>query len=253
MLLCRTSDTDEPSKAAEQKPVNVLATSSRAAALAPPPLVGAGLMACSYNNARSSAQRVLRYLESLKDAEADREGNRPPSLLHATCSSANFILLTCIALTAKLEAAEKALAEERAAQQVTDQALQASKETCAALTRDLQYVCASVDAIKLCAKSATLDEVAMRGREAQARLQTLCDKKKAIEQLLESAQKTLSKQDFSSSAVISSAVAHTVALLKSLTPDLYTEKLRRDFPFDNDEEQDALVDSVYDTAQYFVS
>jgi hypothetical protein len=39
----------------------------------------------------------------------------PPSLLHATCSSANFILLTCIALTAKLEVAEKALVEERVA------------------------------------------------------------------------------------------------------------------------------------------
>jgi hypothetical protein len=48
-------------------------------------------------------------------------------------------------------------------------------------------------------------------------------------------------------------VAHVVALLKSHTPDLDTKKLQRDFPFDNDEEQDALVDSVYDTAQYFVS
>jgi hypothetical protein len=36
----------------------------------------------------------------------------PHSLLHATFSSADFILLTCIALIAKLEAAKKALAEE---------------------------------------------------------------------------------------------------------------------------------------------
>jgi hypothetical protein len=48
-------------------------------------------------------------------------------------------------------------------------------------------------------------------------------------------------------------VAHDVALLKSHTPDLDAEKLRRDFPYDNDEEWHALVDSVYNTAQYFVS
>jgi hypothetical protein len=58
----------------------------------------------------------------------------------------------------------------------------------------------------------------------------------------------LSKPDFSSSAV-----AHVVVLLKSHTPDLDTKKLWRDFPLDNDEEWDALVDSVYDTAQHFVS
>jgi hypothetical protein len=42
----------------------------------PPPLVGAGLTACSNANATSSAQQTLQYLESLKDVEADREGNR---------------------------------------------------------------------------------------------------------------------------------------------------------------------------------
>jgi hypothetical protein len=35
-------------------------------------------------------------------------------------------------------------------------------------------------------------------------------------------------------------------------PDLDAEILQRDFPFNNDEERDAPVDSVYDTAQYFV-
>jgi hypothetical protein len=63
----------------------------------------------------------------------------------------------------------------------------------------------------------------------------------------------LSKRDFSSSTVISSAVAHDVALLKSHTLDLDIEKFWRDFPFDNDEERDALVDSVYDTTQHFIS
>jgi hypothetical protein len=51
---------------------------------------------------------------------------------------------------------------------------------------------------------------------------------------------------------MSSAVAHAMALLKSHTPDLDTEILQREFPF-TDEERDAIVDSVYDIVQYFVS
>jgi hypothetical protein len=95
-----------------------------------------------------------------------------PSLLHASLSSADFILLTHIALTAKLEVVERALAEERAVRQVVDQALEASKETCAALIQDLQSMCALVDAIKeeLYAKSTTLDEVVMHEHEAHTRL-----------------------------------------------------------------------------------
>jgi hypothetical protein len=71
--------------------------------------------------------------------------------------------------------------------------------------------------------------------------------KKGKEQLLESAQKMLSKRDFSSLAV-----AHAVVLLKSHAPDHDIEKLWRDFLFNTEEERDALVDSVYDAAQYFV-
>jgi hypothetical protein len=63
----------------------------------------------------------------------------------------------------------------------------------------------------------------------------------------------LSKHDYSSSEVISSAVAHVVALLKSYVPDLDIELLHRDYPLDNDDEQDTLIDSVYDTTQFFVS
>ncbi len=47
-------------------------------------------------------------------------------------------------------------------------------------------------------------------------------------------------------------MAHAMALVKSHMPDFDVEILRRDFPI-NDEERDALVDSVYDIAQYFVS
>jgi hypothetical protein len=76
MLLCRTSDAKKPSKSTEHKPANVLVTTSRAAASVPPPLAGACLIACSYNDAKHSTQWVLQYLESLKDVEGDREGNR---------------------------------------------------------------------------------------------------------------------------------------------------------------------------------
>jgi hypothetical protein len=97
------------------------------------------------------------------------------------------------------------------------------------------------------------DELVVWECEAQIKLQTLGDEKKIQEQLLESTQKMLSEHDYSSSVVISSAMAHTVALLKIHTPDLETKQLRRDFLFDNNEERDALIDNVYDTAQHFVS
>jgi hypothetical protein len=47
-------------------------------------------------------------------------------------------------------------------------------------------------------------------------------------------------------------VAHVVAPMKGHMHDFDAEILRRDFPI-NDEEQDALVDSIYDIAMYFVS
>jgi hypothetical protein len=158
-------------------------------------------------------------------------------------------------LSAKPEVANKVLVTEKAARQVADQALWASQGTSTALTQDLQSAQASAHILKeeLSAKSATLVELVIREQEAQVRLQILDDEKKAQDQLLESTQKMLSKRNFFSSTMISLAVAHAVALLKSHTPDLDAEKLWRDFPFYNDEEWDALVDSVYGTAQYFVS
>jgi hypothetical protein len=51
VLYCRAPDANESSKAVEQKHVDVLATSSMADASAPPPLVGASLTACTYNDA----------------------------------------------------------------------------------------------------------------------------------------------------------------------------------------------------------
>jgi hypothetical protein len=86
---------------------------------------GAGLMTCNYASARSFAQQVLQYLESLKNMEADWEGNRSHSF-KSSCnlvSFVDFILHIYVASTANLEAANKALAEERASQQVVEQAL----------------------------------------------------------------------------------------------------------------------------------
>jgi hypothetical protein len=59
--------------------------------------------------------------------------------------------------------------------------------------------------------------------------------------------------DCSSSIVISSVVAHEVALVKSYIPDLDLELLHKDYPFEDDEERDTLIDNVFETAQYFVS
>jgi hypothetical protein len=55
-----------------------------------------------------------------------------------------------------------------------------------------------------------------------------------------------------SSAVISLAVANTMALVKNHIPDFDIEILHKDFMVD-DAEWAALVDSAYDTAHHFVS
>jgi hypothetical protein len=52
--------------------------------------------------------------------------------------------------------------------------------------------------------------------------------------------------------MISSAVAHTAALFKNYLPDLNMKILRQDFTVD-DAEREALVSSVFDAAQDFVS
>jgi hypothetical protein len=70
--------------------------------------------------------------------------------------------------------------------------------------------------------------------------------RKAQEQLLESTQKVLSKQEFTSSTVTSSAVAHAMALVKNHMPEFDAQILRKDFTI-NDAGQEVLVDSAYDT------
>jgi hypothetical protein len=69
---------------------------------------------------------------------------------------------------------------------------------------------------------------------------------------LASTQKVLSKREFSSSVVIFSAVANVMAPLKNHMLELDTEILQKDFTVD-DAGQEALVESIYDTTQHFLS
>jgi hypothetical protein len=73
--------------------------------------------------------------------------------------------------------------------------------------------------------------------------------------MLESTWNMLAERACSSSMVISSEVAHAVVLLKSYVPDLDLELFRKDYPFGDDEEQerDALINTVYDPTQFFMS
>jgi hypothetical protein len=125
------------------------------------------------------------------------------------------------------------------------------------LKEDLEAARASVATAnqELSSKSAAFEELVARERGAQNKLQVLGDDKKAQEHVLESTQRMLFERDYSSTTVISLAVAHVVALLKSYVPDLDPELLCKDNPFGDDEEQEwyALINSVYDPLQFFVS
>jgi hypothetical protein len=63
-------------KATEQRSAIVQTTPSTVAISAPPPMVGTGLMIFSNAEASQSTRQVLQYLEILKDAKAEREGNQ---------------------------------------------------------------------------------------------------------------------------------------------------------------------------------
>jgi hypothetical protein len=67
------SSSGGPSKAAEPQPAAEQAISSVVTPSTPPPVGGTDLTVYSNAEARHSTQRVLHYLESLKDVEADRK------------------------------------------------------------------------------------------------------------------------------------------------------------------------------------
>jgi hypothetical protein len=233
--------------------------------------------------ARDFARLLADYLEGLKDTEADQAGTHSS---FAT-SSLQFFVLTSqysgfVALTTELMAARKelfetkdvrsaadwALAEEKAAWQVADQSLPSSNEANALLAWELESTRASLIATtdKLSTKSSALDHVVIREQQMKIHL-TMCeekltvnnDKLKAAEekmktqgQLLDSAQQALSKRELSSSAVLSSAVANDLVLMKNHLRDLDIEILHKDFTVD-DAEWETLVNSAYDATHDFVS
>jgi hypothetical protein len=162
---------------------------------------------------------------------------------------------------ASRSAADRSLVEEKAARQIIEQSLQTSDEAKANLVQDLESVQVSLTATtnKLASKSSTLDIAMIRDHEMEIKLKVAEEKLKVAEeklksqgQLLDSAQQALSKWQFSSSVVISSAMANVMALVKNHILDFNAEILRKDFTVD-DEERATLVDSAYDMAHHFVS
>jgi hypothetical protein len=92
-----------------------------------------------------------------------------------------------------------------------------------------------------------LDELTVREHATQDKLQDLGNEKRLLEQELEYTWMMLVERDYSSSAVISSAMVHVVVLLKSYTPSLDTELLRKEYRCKDDKERDGLIDSVFET------
>jgi hypothetical protein len=111
----------------------------------------------------------------------------------------------------------------------------------------------------LASKLSALDFVVVREQKMEIQLKAAEEKLKAVEEkmkiqgkLLDSAQQALSKRECSTSAVISSAMANAMALVKNHMPKFDMEILQKNFTVD-DTERAVLVDSAYDTAQHFVS
>jgi hypothetical protein len=162
---------------------------------------------------------------------------------------------------ASRSAADRSLAEEKIARQSIEQSLQTSDEARTNLPHDFEKVQASLTATvsKLASKSSALDTVVIREHEMEIKLKATEEKLKAVEekmksqgQLLDSAQQALTKREFSSSAVMSSAVANAMALVKNHISEFDAENLRKDFTVD-DAECAVLVDSTYGHAQHFMS
>jgi uncharacterized membrane-anchored protein YhcB (DUF1043 family) len=70
---------------------------------------------------------------------------------------------------------------------------------------------------------------------AEEKLKATKEKLKTQQQSLDSARQELSKREFSSSTVISSAVANAATLFKNHLPNLDMEILRKDFTIDDAE------------------
>jgi uncharacterized protein (DUF3084 family) len=145
-------------------------------------------------------------------------------------------------LTTHLDAANKALTEDRNARQAVDQELQAAQESNTALNQELWAAQDSTAAANqdMSFKVAALNELSLREQATHDALWVLAEEKQILEQELKST-KMFAEWDFSSSEVISSAVAYAVALLKSYTSDLDVELFCKEYQCKDDAERDALT------------
>jgi hypothetical protein len=96
------------------------------------------------------------------------------------------------------------------------------------------------------------DEAMLQLKNAESRLKVAEEDLKNQMQLLESTQKTSSMRENYLNMMISSAVAHAVALFKNHLPGLNMWLLCQDFTMD-DAERETLVSNAFDAAQDFVS
>jgi hypothetical protein len=96
------------------------------------------------------------------------------------------------------------------------------------------------------------DEVVLRLKNAESRLEAAEEDLKNQRQLLESTRKTSPKRESFFNTMMSSMVAHAVTLFKNHLPDLNVELLRPDFTVD-DAEHETLVSNAFDAAQDIVS
>jgi hypothetical protein len=154
---------------------------------------------------------------------------------------------------------ENSLDEEKASRQAAEQSLHQSKDANATLALENAQTSLAATRDKLDSKSKALDlqeicidEAMLWLKNAESRLKAAEEDLKNQMQLLESAQKILSKHENSFNMMISSTVAHAAALFKNHLPGLNMEFLCQDFTVD-DVERETLVSSTFDVAQDFVS
>jgi chromosome segregation ATPase len=232
--------------------------------------------------AKDTVLRVADFLEGLKDAEANQEG----TLSSFTASSLWLFSWICdvfgfAGLIAELKkalsnekaarsVADRALDEEHATRQTTEQSLLSSNEANTLLANELHSTQDSLTTTTdmMSSNSSTLDHSVIREQQMKIRLEsweekhTACeerltvanDKLKAAEekmnsqgQLLDSAQQALSKSELSSLAV-----ANAVVLMKNHLPDLDVKIIDKDLTVD-DAEREILVNDAYDAIHHFLS
>jgi hypothetical protein len=145
-----------------------------------------------------------------------------------------------IVLIRDLKMAWKALSTEQSARSEAEKVLQQSKDVNTALSLKLDNVEISL----------ALTQIKFDRKSKALKIVEVDLKAKGL--LLELTQQALAKRDGSANMMISSAVPHTATLFKNHPPDLNVKILRQDFTVD-DTEREALVSSVFDAAQDFVS